>query len=99
MTPIDKVRAFLRDRGYAYRRQFDGELGKIILADLAVFCRANESTFHEDPRVAAMLDGRREVYLRIQDHLRLSDNEMFARVTGGEAQINSRLERQVIHDE
>jgi hypothetical protein len=39
------------------------------LLDLAEFCRANESCFHEDPRMHAALEGRREVWLRIQEHI------------------------------
>ena len=40
-----------------------------MLADLADFCRANESTFNADPRVHALLEGRREVFLRIINFL------------------------------
>lgn len=43
----------------------------IVLADLAKFCRAGESTFHPDPRIAANLDGRREVFLHIAQFLNL----------------------------
>jgi hypothetical protein len=53
-----------------------------VLIDLATFCRANESTFHEDARKAAMLDGRREVWLRIQNHLHLTAEELMALYAG-----------------
>lgn len=39
--------------------------GRKVLADLRKFCRGDQSTFHTDPRVHALLEGRREVFLRI----------------------------------
>ena len=35
------------------------------------------STFNKDPRVQANLDGRREVWLRIQEHLMLTNDEIY----------------------
>lgn len=52
-----------------------------VMEDLAVFCRANESTFSADPRVHALLEGRREVFLRIMDHIGLTPDEFFAKYT------------------
>lgn len=43
--------------------------GAAMLADLSEFCRANESTFNADPRIHALLEGRREVWLRIINFL------------------------------
>lgn len=97
---IERVRIFLRDTRLAYRRAFEGPVGNVVLADLAGFCRAQESTFHKDPIIAASLAGRREVILRVMDHLRLSDQDLFDKFTGGEAQIYQRLGiQQVIHDD
>lgn len=53
-----------------------------VLADLARFCRAHASTAHPDPYVAARLDGRREVWLRLQHHLQL-DNDALWRLYDG----------------
>lgn len=39
--------------------------GEKVLADLRKFCRGDQSTFHQDPRIHALLEGRREVFLRI----------------------------------
>jgi len=36
-----------------------------VLADLRKFCRVDRSTFEVDPRAHALLEGRREVALRI----------------------------------
>ena len=66
--------AFL-DRQSAYQLLFSSETAKAVLEDLARFCRANKSCFHEDARIHAVLEGRREVWLRIKEHLELSPDE------------------------
>jgi hypothetical protein len=81
--PARKQREFLAQRQQAYRAVFDGPVGRLVLADLALFCRATASTFHADPRAAAQLDGRREVFLRIQEHIQISDDELWALKQGG----------------
>ena len=73
---IDQVKDFLTTRGQAYRFVFKGVHGEAVLQDLAKFCRANETTFLPDERASAVLDGRREVWLRIQKHLNLTDDEL-----------------------
>jgi len=71
---------FLRQRSLSYRRVFDKDSqdAQRVLADLAKFCRAHESTFHADPRLHAVMEGRREVWLRISQHLNLSTEELYA---------------------
>lgn len=73
----DKAKLYLFRRRTAYVKTFDGPVAEEVLADLARFCRAHKPTFHPDPRVAAQLDGRREVWLRIQQHLQLSDDDLW----------------------
>lgn len=73
---IEKVLLYLRQRKLAYRRVFTGEDSKQVLADLSRFCRADRSCFHPDQRTEALLEGRREVWLRIQHHLNLTDEEL-----------------------
>lgn len=72
------VKQLLGRRKLAYVRTFMNPPGQEVLEDLARFCRANESCFHADPRAHAVLEGRREVWLRIQRHLRLTDEQLFA---------------------
>lgn len=76
-TALKKAREWLFVRQVAYRRTFDGPVAETVLRDLAKFCRAHSSTFHPDTHVAARLDGRREVWLRIQQHLQLGDEELW----------------------
>ena len=77
---------FLKRRQQAYQRVFNPEnlFLKDVMADLARFCRATDSCFHLDPRAHAALEGRREVYLRIQDHLKLNPDEMLAKYGSGQ---------------
>lgn len=74
---LAKRRDYLRQRAQSYRAAFEGPGGKIVLADLARFCRATQSTFHPDQRMSDVLVGRNEVWLRIQEHLRLTDDELW----------------------
>lgn len=74
---VVKAKNYLQQRKRAYGLTFTGVHGESVLKDLAKFCRANESCFHPDPRVHAALEGRREVFLRIQQHLGLSEDQMF----------------------
>lgn len=75
----EKAKAFLSTRKMAYAQVFNKEsvFTPVVLNDLAKFCRANESTFHTDDRLHAIMEGRREVFLRIQKHLNLSDDELW----------------------
>ena len=74
---------FLNHRRMSFITIFNGEFGDLVLEDLAQFCRAEESCFHADPRIHAVLEGRREVYLRIQDHLRLSKSQLWEKYGNG----------------
>lgn len=83
MRPLaEKVRDFLATRAHYYKRAFLNPNGSRVLEDLSRFCRAEKSTFHLDPHMAARLDGRREVWLRIKDHLHLTD-EQLTKIYGG----------------
>ena len=79
---VEKAKQFVLSRQYAYKQTFNGPLAEPVLRDLAGFCRANESTFHEDARLHAVAEGRREVWLRIQNHLNLSPADLW-RLTSG----------------
>lgn len=84
MSVPDRIRQFLSRRRMAYVRVFllqDKSVAPMateVLRDLAKFCRADKSCFHKDPRAHAVLEGRREVWLRIQQHLQLTDEQLWA---------------------
>lgn len=70
MIDAEKAREIFTDRQRAYMLAFGDVAGKAVLADLAMFCRANETCVVPGARDRTyVLEGRREVYLRIRDHL------------------------------
>ena len=62
----------------AYTAVFTGPHGERVAEDLARFCYADRSTFDADQRKHAFKEGRREVFLRIQEYLDLSLEELTA---------------------
>lgn len=88
-SAIGKTIDFLRRRKRAYQLALASTAGNVVLADLAKFCRANETTWHSDPRIHAALEGRREVWLRIQQHLNLSSEQLFKLYVQTQPQLNS----------
>ena len=71
----------LKNREIAYKNCFDLSMleNRAVLGDLALFCRMFTTTHDpnqtEDPKV---LEGRRQVFLRIQEHLQFSPMQLYA---------------------
>lgn len=80
--------AFIEDRKRAYQMVFGdverNAMQKAVIDDLAKFCRADETCFRTDAREHAELEGRREVWLRVQQHLNLSPEELAILYSGGD---------------
>jgi len=76
----NEVRAVdvIRRRKAAFRETFDENnlSNQMVMEDLARFCRAGQTTFHADARIDALLQGRKEVWLRIANHLGLDETEL-----------------------
>lgn len=81
---VEQAKRWLFRRRYAYQTTFRGPLADEVLRDLARFCRANQSTFHTDDRAHALAEGRREVWLRIANHLNLPPDRLWAIYDGRE---------------
>lgn len=62
----------------AYLDVFGGPAGNEVLMDLVRFCRGTRPCFDEDPRIHALLEGRREVLLRINEHMNLTPEQLHA---------------------
>jgi len=77
---LEKAKGALSNRQGDYTSVFDlnSEAAVAVLMDLAKFCRAHESTFHADPRIHALMEGRREVWLRIAEHLNLDMDTLWS---------------------
>jgi len=87
--PYNPVRLWRWAKGTAFRWLFDlrSPAHMIVLRDLAFFCRANESCVVPGDRdKTLMLEGRREVFLRIQQHLDMNPDELFALYSGNAPQ-------------
>ena len=66
-------------RRRAYNKTFRNTEGEKVLADLRRFCRATTPTADvNNERATYLLEGRREVWLRIQAHLQLTDEDVYA---------------------
>lgn len=75
----DLIRVRIIDKKRAYVGTFgrkDNVAAQAVLADLAQFCRASASTFAANEREHCLREGRREVWLRIRQHLNMSDDEV-----------------------
>lgn len=81
MTPEDATKIFA-DCKRAYQLAFGTDAGKAVLIDLAPFCRAKETCVVPGDRDRTyVLEGRREVYLRIQDYLDLTVEQLVEKYT------------------
>ena len=68
-------------RGRAYRATFNNPQGRKVLADLRRFCRASVPTADvNNVHTTYLLEGRREVFLRIIAHLHLTEDDVMTLV-------------------
>lgn len=79
---IEKLRSVLFTRRHDYRVTFNGPRAENVLRDLARFCRAHETTVHSDRDAMLVLEGRREVWLRVQHHLELTPEQLWSLYSG-----------------
>lgn len=79
---VQKALQALDQKKTAYQIVFssEGAAGQAVLLDLDRFCRGQESCWHPDPRQHAMLEGRREVWLRIQSYLTKPVEELLQQI-------------------
>jgi hypothetical protein len=76
------VRQALNRRRYAFTQTFKGPYSDEVLKDLARFCRAHESTHDANERDSLVFEGRRQVWLRLQEHLRLTPDQLWELYSG-----------------
>lgn len=76
---LSKIQLLFKERKVAYCQTFtkDSRAARLVLEDLAKFCRSSETTYTTDPRLSNVLEGRREVWLRIQNYLNLTTEEIY----------------------
>lgn len=82
----DDVATFLRRRQQAYTAVFatgnasEDDL-KFVMLDLAYFTRAYSPTWNENQKVQDLLEGRREVFMRIMDFTSLDHDTLYRKYT------------------
>jgi hypothetical protein len=76
---------FMKWRKQSYQVNLQMADGRLWLDDLARFCRANETCVVPGDRDRSLvLEGRREVWLRIQNHLNLTPEQLMVLYAGPE---------------
>lgn len=79
---------FFKRRKTNYQLACNQPATQEMLIDLAQFCRANEtcvvldSSGRVDDAFTKILEGRREVWLRIEQHLNLTPSQLYLLYTG-----------------
>lgn len=82
MTTREEFLEAFTDCKRAYLLAFNTPAGQAVLQDLAPFCRARESCVVLGDRDRTyVLEGRREVYLRIMDYLELTPEQLVEKNT------------------
>ena len=76
MRTFSDVTDIIRLKNY-YREFFKSRAGKAVLRDLAKVCHATTTTYNEDPREHAVAEGRRQIWLRIQNMINIPDAEIY----------------------
>lgn len=85
---LQKVLGLLTSRKRAYQLCFGSAAGNEVLMDLVLFCRAAETCVIAekgkpvDRERTLILEGRREVWLRIQQHMKLTEEQLYALYNG-----------------
>jgi len=78
MTIIQKLNPMTLVRRKAYSNTFNNPEGRKVLSDLRRFCRATLPTADvNNDRITYLLEGRREVWLRIMAHLQLTEEDVY----------------------
>lgn len=79
---VTRTLEFLGWRKRGYMLEIPNARESVVLRDLARYCRMNEDCPYSDPFEIGKWLGRQEVFRRIERHLYLSPEELFA-IYGG----------------
>ena len=81
MTP-EQAAIIFADCKRAYQLAFNSPAGEAVLIDLTPFCRSKETCVVPGDRDRTyVLEGRREVFLRIRDYLDLTVEQLVEKYT------------------
>ena len=82
VTLEEASRDALLARQTDYVKVFSSPVGKRVLKDLMTFCRVGEVAIGPDDRTTNILQGRQEVAVRILQHMKLSQEELWNLYSG-----------------
>lgn len=75
-------------RKHKYEKVFNTPTGTEVLADLAVFCQMDTSTFDTDPLEMARKNGQREVFLYISSILKKNLTDLERQIKEARENVN-----------
>lgn len=79
---IDNTMIFLRDRSTAYKLAITSPAGQMMYGDLLKFSRYAQGPADPDQFQTWRLIGRQDMIRRIQQHVNLSDAQLFSLYNG-----------------
>ena len=79
---IDNTMVFLRDRSTAYKLAITSPAGQMMYGDLLKFSRYAQGPADPDQFQTWRLIGRQDMIRRIQQHVNLTDGQLFALFNG-----------------
>jgi hypothetical protein len=74
---LEQLRNLLLRRRGQYQATFGDDTGKFVLGDLFHICHAGSTTYRGDPNDALVAEGKRQVWIHIQNMLHATDDEMY----------------------
>ena len=84
---LQRTYDLLRNRKINYRLTFMCPPGQRVLEDLVSYCNVLRTCYRDTDRETARQEGRRDVWLRIQHHLKLTDAQLFKVYNGGTVNV------------
>ena len=87
MDIVDKARAAIETLTILKREYRKVCKNDVVLRDLARFCYAIRETHGTDDRHTAYMNGRRSVWLRVQQMLNLTPEQLSALYSGGQIKL------------
>ena len=79
---VANTMVFLRDRSTAYKLVITSPAGQMMYGDLLKFSRYMQGPADPDPNQTWRLIGRQDMIRRIQQHVNLTDGQLFAVFNG-----------------
>lgn len=77
-----KIQEMVKNNVELYKRVFSGPDGKAVLEDLRKRCFVDRTTYHENPVKMGMNEGRRSIFVHIQNMVEKDIESILADLKG-----------------